>query len=146
MDNVIWAALIAMFSTAFTSPLLVVWYQKRGTDKVAAQLIQTNAAIADEAHKTRVETTARLDAIHTLVNSNLTAAQERELSMARALVISMGEVISLKEDRGIPIAKKTRDVIRELENRIEDMAADLAHKKQQTFLAENELKRRMEEK
>ena len=124
--NGLWVALIAMFTASMSSPLLLAWYQKRNTEKV------TNAY---------ANVSSRLDAIHMLVNSNLTAAQERELSMARALVVSMNEVISLKEDRGIPVSKATREVMEELGARIEVMANELVHKKQQTLLADAELKR-----
>lgn len=121
----------------------------KATNAVAVQaaeaaklLLQSNYDVAQETHQSRVETTSRLDAIHTLVNSNMTSAMERELSATRAMLVQMREVISLKEDRGVPIMAETTVIIREVEKRIKELADDLRYKKQQTDLAEAELKRR----
>jgi hypothetical protein len=142
MTDTVWVALIAMFSASLSSPVLVAWWQHRSTVQVADQaaraaqlLIESNQRIAEQARITGLSTMTRLDEIHTLVNSNMTAAQERELAATRAMLVSMREVISLKEDRGIPVSDETNVIIAEVEKRIKEMANDLRYKKQQTDLA-----------
>lgn len=110
--------------------------------EAAKLLLESNAEIAKEARVSQTQTVSRLDAIHTLVNSNMTAAMERELAATRAMLASMRDVIDVKEDRGIPVQPETRVVIAEVEKRITELVADLHYKKQQTDLAEAELKRR----
>lgn len=110
--------------------------------EAARLLLSSNAEIAKQARTSQIQTVSRLDAIHTLVNSNMTAAMERELSATRAMLASMRDVIDVKEDRGIPVQPETRVVIVEVEKRITELVADLHYKKQQTELAEAELKRR----
>lgn len=104
--------------------------------KVAAALIKSNSEVASITHQAATETAARLAAIHTLVNSNLTQAQERELDATRAMLGSMREVMAMRQDRDLPVSPETIDAIKMIEARITVMAGDLAHKDQLTKLAE----------
>ena len=69
-----------------------------------------------------------LSQIHALVNSNLTQAQERELAAARANLMSMREVITLKQDRGVPVLAETLEAMVKLEAQIEALSAELRAK------------------
>jgi hypothetical protein len=122
--------------------------------KMAAAMIQSNESVAETARRSAeeiaasnervalitqqaaTETAARLAAIHTLVNSNLTQAQERELDATRAMLSAMRDVVSMRQDRDLPVTLEALDAIKVIENRIMVMAGDLAHKEQLTRLAE----------
>jgi hypothetical protein len=133
---------VAALMVSAISPLLVVWFQSRiarstreREDRTAALLLNSNAKIAKVAAGANAETAAALGKIHTLVNSNLTDAQKRELSATRVMLASMREVVTLKEDRGIPINAETDQAIQIAEDRIRELASDLVHKDTQTELA-----------
>ena len=125
------------------SPLAVVFYQSRlakantlRQDKTAKTLLDSNAEVADAAAHANADTAAALGKIHTLVNSNLTEAQDRELDATRLMLASMREVVELKEDRGIPVNNDTLEAIEIAEERIRDLAQLIAHKQQQQQLAD----------
>lgn len=146
---------------AAVSPLLLAFYNRRMSRKdraddeerrngerlrqdevaiqaanVAAALIKSNSEVAAITQQAATETSARLAAIHTLVNSNLTQAQERELDATRAMLGAMREVMTMKQDRDLPVTPETIEAIKIIEARITIMAGDLAHKDQLTKLAE----------
>jgi citrate synthase len=120
---------------------LIAWLQHRSNAKTARELQASNRQVAEQAQKAHVETTTALGAIHTLVNSNLTSAQQRELAAMRDSLKSSREVISLKQDRGMPVTPETLDAIEQVETRISELARDLVHKQEQTDIADAQTER-----
>jgi hypothetical protein len=106
----------------------------------AALLIESNEKIAATAAATSRATAASLNAIHTLVNSNLTEAQNRELDATRAMLAAMREVMTLKEARGAEISPATIAAIETVEKRIAILAHDLSHKEVVTAVVDQVLK------
>jgi hypothetical protein len=149
MTSNIWALVIGMFSAALGSPVILGVFQARARrrdhiedrkyrEDTARLLLESNARVARAAAAAQAETAMTLNTIHTLVNSNLTQAQTRELDATRAMLAAMREVVTLKEDRGVPIAQSTIDAVQQVEKRIGELARDLLYKKEQTAAAEEE--------
>jgi ferritin-like metal-binding protein YciE len=133
-----WLVVIALL-LLLQSPFLVI-YTRRTTrkdqDRVAQTLIASNENVATQLRADHKETTAALGQIHTLVNSNLAAAQSRELDSMRGMLAAMREVVTLKQDRGIHIADETIGAVQLVEKRIAELARDLVHKQEQTVIAD----------
>jgi hypothetical protein len=110
------------------------------TQVVADQLLESNKTIAATAANAQAGTTASLTAIHTLVNSNLTQAQNRELDATRAMLAAMREVITLKEARGAEISPTTVAAIETVEKRIAVLSHDLSHREVVTAVVDQVLK------
>jgi len=134
---------VAALLVSAISPLLVVWFQSRlarqttvRQEKTAQLLLDSNAKVANAAAHANAETTAALGKIHTLVNSNLTEAQKRELDATRLMLASMREVVTLKEDRAIAIDPETTEAIAIAEDRIRELAGALTHKAAQQLVAD----------
>lgn len=109
----------------------------RKAEEVAAQaagaadlLLAANERVAH----TAAVTNEKLDVIHTLVNSNMTAAMQAELTAVEAQRAVLLEVITLKEDSGVSTVdpRATVDV---LESRISELRAVLADRLEQTRVA-----------
>lgn len=116
------------------------------TDQVAAQaaqaadkIVAANMTTTDAVIETTSVTNAKLDQIHTLVNSNMTAAMQSELDATKRELAMMNEVIDLKKAAGRP---PTQDVLSTLEitkAKISELEAQLADRLKQTKLAETQL-------
>lgn len=132
----IWLVAIAVFS-AICGPLVMALFQQFSAAKTAKVLLASNQAVAEVASAFRQETATSLKQIHTLVNSNLTAAQHRELDASRAMLAAMREVIILKEDRGISIAHEAIDAVDRAEKRINELARELNSKQDQIEAQKN---------
>jgi len=87
------------------------------------------------------KTQSKLDQIHTLVNSNLTESQSRELASMKGMLASMREVISLKELSGIALAEGTDEAVELVEQRVSELSRNLSHKQNQTFIADARARR-----
>lgn len=86
-----------------------------GAAATAATQRRHNAAIIDH-----------LEAIHAVLDTELAAAQARELDAARALLARSQEVIALRREAGTEPSVEAEDQILELEIRIAAMAELLA--------------------
>jgi hypothetical protein len=121
-----------------------VGWQNFNTSKIAKQsmrvgreLLESNNAIYLQASKANFDTTRALASIHTLVNSNLAAAQQRELDATRRDLASLQEVVSLKESQGLPVSVESLTVIEEVKARIAEMTSAATHTEEQTELADS---------
>jgi hypothetical protein len=108
----------------------------QAADKVAAQaaiaaelLVKSNAVVAETAKVTNV----KLDVIHTLVNSSMTAAMQAELDATIRELAMMHEIVELKEAAGkkpLPVAERaitlTEGRIAELEHQLADRRVSAA--------------------
>lgn len=108
-------------------------------DAVAAQAAQAARLLLAENEKVREaaeSTQQKLDVIHVLVNSNMTAAMQAELDATRRDLVSLREVARLNEEAGRPMTEDAGAVIAETEQRIAKLAADLRDRLEQTVVAD----------
>jgi hypothetical protein len=137
-------ALIAMV-TAIASPFALAWQVNRNAAKVRAadwarqdavaakaedvarRLLAANERVAEDAKTV----SGKLDVIHELVNSSMTAAMQGEHdAMVRELAM-MREVIALKEANGHAPGVEALATIEATETRIAELSAALADRLQQ---------------
>lgn len=104
--------------------------------EAAELLLAANERVAAQTAEADRATQARLQQIHVLVNSNLTEAQERELEATRGTLVSMREVVALSRKLGLEPAPDSLRQIESTEARIDILARNLAHKIQQTAVAD----------
>jgi len=95
--------------------------------------------VAEVARQTRISfdsTMAQLHTIKVLVNSNLDAAELRELEATRQLLVKMHEVVALKRKLTISIEPGTTEMLDTVQRRIDAMEDGQLNKQRQTRLAE----------
>jgi hypothetical protein len=101
----------------------------RKADTVAASLLASNKRVAETAKTAAdglVVTNNKLDMIHTLVNSQMTAAMDAELRATQRELAMMREVISLKAAAGHEPSAKSLNEIISTENKVKELRAKLA--------------------
>lgn len=84
--------------------------------------------IADRQEKAAAIANARLQEIHTLVNSNLTDALGRELAATQAMLVTMREVVALKRERGFEANPESLQAIEMTATRVAALQRDLDHR------------------
>jgi 2-succinyl-5-enolpyruvyl-6-hydroxy-3-cyclohexene-1-carboxylate synthase len=104
--------------------------------EVAANLLSTNATVAQATVTSNAENRKALQAIHVLVNSNLLAAQRSELIATQASLKSMREVVALKTRLGVPVLPETLAALEKVEAQVAALALDIVYKEQATLLAD----------
>ncbi len=143
MADQIWLALIVAVPAIVTgaiAPLATVLITNRSRrkdkeqdwarqDAVAAQaaeaaklLLAANERVAE----TTATTNAKLDVIHVLVNSSMTAAMQAELDATVRELAMMGEVIELKRANGHEPSIAALAAVKTTELRIGELKATLA--------------------
>jgi hypothetical protein len=100
--------------------------------EAARLLLAANERVAASA----AETNGKLDVIHTLVNSNLTAAQQRELAAMMTMLTTMKEVVGLKERLKVTPSPASLEHIRNTQAQVDALSRDLDHKEHQTKVAD----------
>jgi hypothetical protein len=107
-------------------------------DAVAAQaaqaadlLLQQNRKVAEAA----VVTSQKLDVIHVLVNSNMTAAMQSELDATVRELAMMREVIRLNEAAGHEPSSESLSAVKATETRIAKLRAELQDRLKQAEVA-----------
>jgi hypothetical protein len=115
-------------------------------DAVAAQaaeaaqlLLAANERVAAQSADAFAATQAQLGQIHLLVNSNLTEAQRRELEATVAMLVTMKEVVDLKQQGGIEPSPEALAAIRNTQERVDALTRDLNNKVQQTRVADAQI-------
>jgi hypothetical protein len=109
------------------------------TDAVAATLLHANEEVAVAARTSRDKLAGKLDVIHTLVNSNLTAAIQSELVAIENQLVMMHEMVDLRKAAGQATSAGTLAAIGSLETHIEELRTQLAERKRQDELANAQL-------
>lgn len=99
---------------------------------VAVPLLRTSR---DNSRKL-VAQEAKLDVIHTLVNSTLTAAKQSELDGARRELVMMLELTAMQERDGTPASPDRLAGIGALRRRIDDLTSTMADRAEQTRAAD----------
>jgi len=107
---------------------LLATAQKASADKAAeaaALLLKSNEKVANTAAKTAQVTSDKLDVIHTLVNSNMTAAMQSELDARRIALAQMLEIVELKRGNKLEPTKEVLEAIGSLKGKINELEAQL---------------------
>ena len=129
-------ALVVAIFTSITAPLILAHRTDKmhredreadyaRQDALAARLVEQNKAAAEV-------TNGKLDTIHTLVNSNMTAAMQSELDSVRRELVLMHEIIDLKRSAGTEPTKEALRAISATRDRIDELAAALEDRQQAT--------------
>jgi hypothetical protein len=112
-------------------------------DQVAARVeavreavIESDAQVARVAAENNAAVSSKLEQIHTLVNSELTASQERALRADRASLQALKEVVALKAERGLDPDPESLVAIEDAQRRVDKLAHELEHKAEQTRVAD----------
>jgi hypothetical protein len=98
-------------------------------DIVAESLLASNERVAETAKTAAdglVVTNTKLDLIHTLVNSQMTAAMEAELMATQRELAMMREVVSLKTAAGHEPSTEALGEISATEKKVSELRAKLA--------------------
>jgi hypothetical protein len=103
--------------------------------EAARLLVESNERVALAAADADARTQGALREIHTLVNSNLTAAKQNELVATEALLLAKREVARLNRRAGLVIDPELVAEIDEIENRLVDMRVSLAERLAATVVA-----------
>ncbi len=94
----------------------------QATEKVA----EATKEVARTAAISAAETHTQLNQIHTMVNSNLTAAWQSDLDQAKATLAVMREMAALKRSSGVDITPESLAAVASTEARIAELEATLA--------------------
>lgn len=106
--------------------------------KAAQDLIDSNKKIAQVAEETATKTFSQLTQIHTLVNSNMTAAMEDALASKLGHLVALEQVLVMQKDADESVI----DTLREIQETKEDIArrrAELQDRLRQTKIAEAQI-------
>lgn len=149
ISTVIIGAVVAIFSTM--SPILLSWLTNRNRrqeqqenynrqDVVAARLAARQDAMATKAADAAILlasntekvatstalTNKKLDVIHTLVNSSMTAAIQAEMEATVRVLALLEEVISLNNAAGRAPSVESLAAVESTKKRIAELASSLA--------------------
>jgi len=105
-------------------------------EEAAKLLLASNERVADNAKVTN----GKLDQIHTLVNSNLTASMKGELEATIAKLVVLKKLAGRDERDKVDVSESDLKDIRDTEARIAEMTAILNDRLQQTKIAEDKAK------
>lgn len=146
MSDTLVIALVVAFTSALSPIVLAVFTASqrraekiedyRRQDEVAARLLTATTRMTEET----VKTNEQLVVIHTLVNSNMTAAMQTGYdSVVRELVL-MKEVIKLHEKDGREVSQEAHDEVVRTEGKIIELRAALDERlKQASEAAEQKI-------
>ena len=144
-----WLPILAL-TAAFTSPLLLAWLngRQRSADKKEDWRREDQVAAAKkEADKVLIKTTkehgAKLDQIHTLVNSNMTIALENELKAYRSNLVLLQAEAYRQERDGIPTFIEAHAAAQEMKANIGELETQLQDRREVTARAQMQLETRL---
>jgi len=115
------------------------------SQKRIADQAETAANLAAERDAKVAGQLSRIDAqarrIHTLVNSDMTAARQSERDQAQAMITVLRKVITLAEERGLVPEESDIDALQAAEQRVVDLDRILADRMHQMRAVEEEAAR-----
>ena len=114
-----WAGIITAFGTAFTALALVI---------TALGAVAVNRRTSKRLDANQAATTARLNVIHTLVNSTLTAALQAQLDSTRRELTLLAELADVQCDAGRPISADRLTSIGLLRRHITELESAMAER------------------
>jgi hypothetical protein len=138
-------AIVSPFITAFmtnrnAARIKLADYARE--DAVADKAALVAKAAQEAAHAAASIATiqgAKLDQIHTLVNSNLTAAMQDQLDARHATLALLKEAVDAKHAAGLTATKETFGAIESNTAKVEELTAQLADRLKQTKEAAQQL-------
>lgn len=141
-------AVVVAAAIACAGPLLLDWRtgQRRARERkedfarqdiVAGKVDQVAAA----AKVATVETASQLRQIHTLVNSDMTAARQGQLDQTRLSLILLRKIVAMAESAGRAATVDELAAIEETEKRIGELEGILADRLAQMKIVEAEIVR-----
>jgi hypothetical protein len=92
--------------------------------------------VAEKLDVTSTEQTGQLKQIHTLANSSMTEAMERELSSHKTSLVSLTELVEVKKAGGKEPSAATEEQISVLRETISELEAKLEDRLKQTERAD----------
>lgn len=107
--------------------------------RTADLLVESNERVAADAAKANEYVSGQLQQIHTLVNSNMTAAMQAELDARQAQLITLRELVALKQDAGHTPSADVVQTVTQLEMKIAELEANLHDRLEQTRKANEQL-------
>jgi len=107
----------------------------RKAEEAARLLLAANERVA----KTAAVTNGKLDQIHTLVNSNMTAAMRETLSATIEKLALMREIVARDKADNIKILPEALQAIRDVEIKIGELTSTLNDRLRQTQLADQKV-------
>ncbi len=139
IDSAILVALIVAIPTVLAStftPLAIAWMANHARrrerledyarqDLVAERVAETADILTESNKKMALQTNAKLDSIHVLVNSNMTSAMKAELDATVREKAVLIELMSLKETMGHETATSTLVALKAAEEKITELTAVL---------------------
>lgn len=138
ISDPVWLALIAAFTAGIAglSAYLQSWLTARNTrrekiedyarqDAVAAAALAAAEKLAVKLEEASSDTSKKLDTIHTLVNSSMTAAMQTALDSLRLQLPMMLEIIELKKTAGLEPSIDTLASVKALREQIAKMQSDI---------------------
>jgi hypothetical protein len=94
-------------------------------EQAAQLLVEDNKRVASLAAAAALKTTGQLEKIHTLVNSNMTAAMQAELDATTREAAMMRIVIGLRAEKGDPPSPDATAALARTDQRIGELRAAL---------------------
>lgn len=112
------------------------WARQDAVATQAAEAARLLLVANEEVAAAARVTDGKLDVIHTLVNSNMTASMQSELDAKKGQVVLMREVVTLKQAAGQEPTKAALASIEAAESRISELEAALSDRRKQQDVVE----------
>lgn len=132
------AAVVIAAVIACAGPLLLDWRTGKRRTAERKEDFARQDAVALAAKSANVETQSQLRQIHTLVNSDMTAARQGELDQTRVSLILLRKLATVAEHAGREATEEERAAIDATEKRIKELEAILADRLAQMEIVEAE--------
>lgn len=110
-------------------------------DEIAHRLLEANQKVADNAHDARGEVNSQLRQIHTLVNSDMTAARQSELDQTRISLVLLRKIAAMDKANGHEPTEDEVIAIQATEKRIARLEQILSDRMSQMKTLEAERER-----
>jgi hypothetical protein len=124
------------FFGCFVSATVSAHFLNRSNKVERKEDLQRQDKVADLLAEVNENTNSKLDTIHVLVNSNMTAAMQAELDATIRELAMMKEVISLNRAAGRSPAVEAISALDMTQAKISELKSQLADRARQTRVAE----------
>jgi hypothetical protein len=138
--SAVWTAIFTMLIVQIVAPTMLYLQRRaekredwRRMDTVAEKVEEARKALeaSDELAGVRAQKIdGKLNVIHTLVNSQMTAAMQAELDATTRELAMMREVIDLKERAGHPASEAATAALQTTERKVNELRTALSDREQ----------------
>jgi len=122
--------------TSLSSAFLVAYLVNRSNKGDRIEDMQRQDNVASDLKDNQSTTNTKLDTIHVLVNSNMTAAMQAELDATIRELAMMREVIALNRAAGREPSPEAAEALRNTQLKIDELKAQLEDRLRSTRIAE----------